>query len=95
MPIDDALVEVVEYDYARDVVIRVCTTARCEQPLRGLEAAGDIIDDPARLGAWHDTVVAAGAASPCAPDPTGVPAPQPVKFWRYIPASSRAFFAHL
>jgi hypothetical protein len=72
------LVEVVEYDYARGVVIRVCTRPRCEQPLRGLEAAGDIIDDPARLGAWRDTVVAAGAASPCAPDPTRVPAPEPV-----------------
>ena len=43
-----------------------------------LEAAWDVIDEPARLGAWHDTVVAAGAASPCAPDPTRVPAPEPV-----------------
>lgn len=60
LQIDDAPVGVVEYDYARGVVIRVCTTARCEQPLCGLEAAGDVIDESARLGAWHDTVVAAG-----------------------------------
>ncbi|RHW26297.1 hypothetical protein D0Z08_15160 [Nocardioides immobilis] len=57
MQIDDALVEVVEYDDARGVQIRICTTAKGEQLLRGLEDAEDVIDEPARLGTWHDTTV--------------------------------------
>lgn len=55
MQIDDALVEVVEYDDTRGVQLRICATATPVQLLRGLEDAEDVIDEPAGLGAWHDT----------------------------------------
>jgi len=55
MQIDDALVEVVEYEDTRGVQLRICATATPVQLLRGLEDAEDVIDEPAGLGAWHDT----------------------------------------
>ncbi len=35
--------------------IRICATVIPVQLLRGIEAAEDVIDDPARLGDWPDT----------------------------------------
>ena len=35
--------------------IRICATVTRVQLLRGIEAAEDFIDDPARLGDWPDT----------------------------------------
>jgi hypothetical protein len=55
MQIDDALVEVVEYDDARSLQIRICATATPVQLLRGLEDAEDVIDETTALGAWHHT----------------------------------------
>jgi len=54
--IDDALVEVVEYDDARSLQIRICASAPPVQLLRGLDDTEDVIDEPAALGAWHDTI---------------------------------------
>jgi hypothetical protein len=67
MQVEDAPVEVVEYD-ARGLQIRICATATPVQLLRGVEAAEDVLDEPTRLGNWQDTTVAAGAGSHCAPE---------------------------
>ena len=56
MQINDALVEVVEYDDARGLQIRICATAPPALLLRGLEAAEDLIDIPTALGDWQDTI---------------------------------------
>ena len=55
MQIDDADLEVVEYDDTRGLQVRVCATATPAHLLRGLEAAEDIVDDPSTLGEWRDT----------------------------------------
>ncbi len=55
MQIDDAHVEVVEYDDTRGLQIRICAAATPQQLLRGLEAVEDVLDEPTRLGAWQDT----------------------------------------
>jgi len=55
MQIDDALVEVVEYDDARSLQIRICATATPVQLLCGLEDAEDVIDVTGSLGDWQDT----------------------------------------
>jgi len=55
MQIDDAPVEVVEYDDTRGLQIRICEGAKPDQLLRGLEAVEDVLDEPARLGAWQHT----------------------------------------
>ncbi|RHW24094.1 hypothetical protein D0Z08_26475 [Nocardioides immobilis] len=53
--VEDAPVEVVEYADARGLQIRICATDTPIQLLRVVEAAEDVIDDPARLGDWQDT----------------------------------------
>ncbi len=55
MQVDDAHLEIVEYDDTRALQIRICATAPPDQLLRGLEAAEDVIDQPERLGDWQDT----------------------------------------
>jgi len=55
MRVDDAAVEVLEYDDDRGLQIRIRGTAAPEQLLRGLEAAEDVIDEPGSLGDWQDT----------------------------------------
>lgn len=54
MAVDDAVVEVVEYDDARGFVLRVRVTARPRELVDALEVAEDLLDAPERLGAWTD-----------------------------------------
>jgi len=55
MHIDDAVVEVLEYDDSRGLQIRVCEAAPPDQLLRGFDAAEDVLDEPGSLGDWQDT----------------------------------------
>jgi hypothetical protein len=55
MQVEDAPVDVVEYAEARGLPIRICATVTPVQLLRVIEAAEDVIDDPARRGDWPDT----------------------------------------
>ena len=55
MQIDDAHLEIVEYDDTRALQIRICATAPPDQLLRDIEAAEDVIDEPTRLGDWQNT----------------------------------------
>ncbi|RHW28609.1 hypothetical protein D0Z08_01745 [Nocardioides immobilis] len=57
MYVDDATVEVLQYDDGRGIQIRICSTATPEQLLHGLEAAEDVVDEPTRLGDWKNTAV--------------------------------------
>jgi hypothetical protein len=66
MRVEDAPVDVVEYAEARGLQIRICATVTPVQLLRVIEAAEEVIDDPARLSDWPDTTGAAGAAARCA-----------------------------
>ena len=54
MQVEDAPVEVVEYDDARGLQVRIYATATPVQLLRVVEAVEDVIDDVARLGGWQD-----------------------------------------
>lgn len=57
MYVEDAPVEVLQYDDGRGIQIRICSTATPEQLLHGLEAAEDLVDEPTRLGDWKNTAV--------------------------------------
>jgi hypothetical protein len=54
MRIDDAPVEVIEYDDSRGLQIRICEAATPDRLLRGIEAAEDILDETRLLGDWQD-----------------------------------------
>lgn len=54
MSVNDAVLEVVEYDDPRDFVLRVRVTARPGELVDALEVAKDLIDGPAGLGPWSD-----------------------------------------
>ncbi|KAA1426893.1 hypothetical protein [Nocardioides antri] len=56
MNLDDALVEVIEYDDARGFLLRVCMTAEPSRLFQALELAEDLIDAPKELGPWADQV---------------------------------------
>lgn len=66
MQIDDALVEVVEYDDdTRSLQVRICATAPPVHLLRVLEDAEDVIDDPALLPCINAAACSRGGPRTC------------------------------
>lgn len=53
MQIDDAIVQVVEYEDARGLQIRICGHRPTEL---AAAAAEDLIDEPNALGRWQNTI---------------------------------------
>lgn len=52
MNVDGAVVEVIEFDNPRRLLVRVRVSADPDRVLRALERAEDLLDAPAELGPW-------------------------------------------
>jgi hypothetical protein len=52
MHIDDAVIEVMEFDDARGLLLRVCVSIEPDRLLSALERAEDYLDAPSELGPW-------------------------------------------
>jgi hypothetical protein len=56
MSVDHAAVEIVEFDDARGLLVRVCVSTHPERVLRALERAEDFLDAPHEWGPWTEGV---------------------------------------